>query len=339
MDKPVVLTPPILSSFRITKIFKENINSITSLCYDDTGEICVTAAKDESLRVYDCRSGQPRNTLFSKKYGVHLAKFTHRQNNVVYASTKEDDTLRYLSLHDNKYIRYFRGHKKRVTALEMSPADDQFLSASLDNTVRLWDLRSNTCQGMINTPGRTNIAFDQAGLIFALGVGSTLKLYDLKAFDSGPFASWDLIDPNRPQGMAEWTSVQFSNDGLHILITTAGDTHYLVDAFDGKLEQTFVGHSGVGIGSNLGGQVDVVGGGGEACFTPDAQFVMAGSRDGKICLWDIAHPKPDHQPFHVLDGPTEPVSVLGINPKYLMLASGSSELCFWEPNPSLLNVQ
>ena len=30
----------------------------------------------------------------------------------------------------------------RVTALEMSPADDTFLSGSLDDTVRLWDLRS-----------------------------------------------------------------------------------------------------------------------------------------------------------------------------------------------------
>lgn len=74
-----------------------------------------------------------RSTLYSKKYGVTLARFTHHKNNVIYASTKEDgndrsrprffyktvkilskiDTLRYLSIHDNKYIRYFRGHKKR----------------------------------------------------------------------------------------------------------------------------------------------------------------------------------------------------------------------------------
>lgn len=29
-------------------------------------------------------------TLFSKKYGVHLARFTHRSSNVIYASTKDD---------------------------------------------------------------------------------------------------------------------------------------------------------------------------------------------------------------------------------------------------------
>lgn len=31
-----------------------------------------------------------QGTLFSKKYGVHLARFTHRSSNVIYASTKED---------------------------------------------------------------------------------------------------------------------------------------------------------------------------------------------------------------------------------------------------------
>ena len=29
-------------------------------------------------------------TLYSKKYGVHLARFTHHSQNVIYASTKED---------------------------------------------------------------------------------------------------------------------------------------------------------------------------------------------------------------------------------------------------------
>lgn len=56
------------------------------------------------------------------------------------------DTIRYLSLHDNKYLRYFKGHKSRVTSLCMSPEDDTFMSASEDKTVRLWDLRSTNAQ-------------------------------------------------------------------------------------------------------------------------------------------------------------------------------------------------
>lgn len=64
----------------------------------------------------------------------------------------------------------------------------------------------------------------------------------------------------------EWTGLKFSNDGKHILITTAGDVHYLIDSFSGQFKQVFVGHSGVG---NIKG-------GGEAGFTPDGRFVISG---------------------------------------------------------------
>ena len=49
-------------------------------------------------------------------------------------------------MHDNHYVRYFKGHKKQVICLEISPTDEQFLSASLDDTVRLWNMNSASCQ-------------------------------------------------------------------------------------------------------------------------------------------------------------------------------------------------
>jgi len=32
-------------------------------------------------------------TIYSKKYGCDLARFTHSQNNIIYASTKEDGKI------------------------------------------------------------------------------------------------------------------------------------------------------------------------------------------------------------------------------------------------------
>lgn len=48
--------------------------------------------------------------------------------------------VRYLSLYDNKYLRYYQGHTDTVTSLAMSPANDYFLTTSNDRSMRLWAL-------------------------------------------------------------------------------------------------------------------------------------------------------------------------------------------------------
>ena len=66
----------------------------------------------------------------------------------------------------------------------MSPINDTFLSGSLDRTIRLWDLRSPNCQGLMHLNGRPAVSYDPEGLIFAAGIDSRqLKLYDLRTFD------------------------------------------------------------------------------------------------------------------------------------------------------------
>ncbi|KAF9101004.1 member of Set1p complex, histone methyl transferase [Mortierella sp. GBA35] len=363
---PVVLTPALLESLKVSKIFKDNTQIITSIHFDDSGSKCVTSAQDESLHVYDCNTGKLEKTLFSKKYGVNLARFTHRSTSVVYASTKEDDTLRYLSLHDNKYIRYFKGHEKRVTSLEMSPLDDQFLAGSED-TVRLWDLRSPNCQGALSVLGQPVVAFDPSGLVFVVAVGSILRLYDVKSFDQGPFTSATIgssldIDPTTIFA----TQIEFSSDGKNLLVTTASDAHYIVDAYiPTNTRFKLVGHNTYGTEAFTSGS--------EACWTPDGKCVVSGSRDGDIYVWDISKAIADQaaglvngggltiggsnngagggggpnnssahllksngelRPFKTLKAHGTPSHIVAFNPKYLMMVSGSTELAFWEPDPN-----
>ena len=78
----------------------------------------------------------------SKKYGCANVRFTHKATNIIYTSTKGEDAIRYMSLHDNKYLRYFKGHTGLVVSLELSPEDDSFISASTDGTIRFWDLKT-----------------------------------------------------------------------------------------------------------------------------------------------------------------------------------------------------
>ncbi|KJH52224.1 WD domain, G-beta repeat protein [Dictyocaulus viviparus] len=211
---------------------------INSVDYSADGLTMITSSDDDSIFIYSMQTGTRTRNVNSKKYGVDLIRFSHNTSNAIHCSTKVDDTIRYLSLHDNKYIRYFPGHTKKVICLSMNPADDTFLSGSLDKTIRLWDLRSQNCQelkfykkigmylrnspqvqGLMQVNGKAIAAFDPEGLIFAAGINNEqVKLYDLRSFDKGPFTTFKL----EVERFCEWTGMVFSPCGKYILINTNG---------------------------------------------------------------------------------------------------------------------
>lgn len=84
----------------------------------------------------------------------------------------------------------------------------------------------------MHVSGRPTAAFDPEGLIFAAGINSeSVKLYDLRSFDKGPFATFKL---GMETSGCIWTGLQFSSDGKALLITTNGTHIRLVDAFKGS---------------------------------------------------------------------------------------------------------
>ena len=120
----------------------------------------------------------------------------------------------------------------------MSPVDDKFLSGSLDQTIRLWDLRHPVCLGVMHLTGRPVANFDPEGLIFAAGIGSdTIKLYDLRSFEKGPFSNFKI--GKEPGSTTEWTGLKFSLDGKYILVSTNGSMIKVIDAFSGNVLHTF----------------------------------------------------------------------------------------------------
>lgn len=116
-----------------------------------------------------------------------------------------------------------------VNSLTLCPQDDHFLSAAADGTVRLWDLRSKQCEGMLLATGRPCVAYDSAGLIFAVTSDSgTVRLFDPRSYQKGPFESFALKDDK-----AEWTKLEFSPDGQRLMLSAASNLVVILDAFRG----------------------------------------------------------------------------------------------------------
>ncbi|GAA5838039.1 hypothetical protein JCM5353_003377 [Sporobolomyces roseus] len=365
LPQSVPLSPNIMRSFKTAKVFKKHAEegkSYTSMGFDNKGEHLITSGEDETMQLFDVRSGKHVKQLYSKKYGVHLARFTHKSSTIIYASTKGNDDIRYLSLHDNNYLRYFKGHKKRVVSLAMSPQDDTFLSGSTDDTIRLWDLRAATAQGLLNVAGHPSVGYDPSGLVFGvcLNLRSTILMYDLRNFDKQPFLTVHIDDPilrerTFPPRTPIYTSISYSNDTKWLLVGTSGDTHYVLDAYDGNVvarlecpkEQAAIGLERAIVPPHERPTEPVAGlSSEEVKWSPDGRYVIAGSIDGNLHIWDFAPPDSERAPDRPEPGPSctlypiksieghpkGPSRVVAFNPKNAMIATAGNELAFWLPD-------
>ncbi|CAK4030013.1 WD repeat [Lecanosticta acicola] len=343
-----------VSTFRPTRLFKApHPSSYTSLDFDDPGEFLLLARTDDTIQLFNTRAGGHAKELKSHKYGCALARFTHHSTSIIYASTKVDDGIRYLSMHDNSFIRYFKGHTARVTNLTLNPSSDQFMSASLDNTVKLWDCRSPNAQGQLNFEAPWLTAYDPSASVIAIASppAQTVMLYDLRNFDKPPFATFDLLETEKkfaPYGQRpgqDWTGVEFSNNGKFLLVSTTGPGHYLLDAFSGDLQKYLHRSSGRDTGhvapghdifsiqqteNNTPSFVQT-----SACFSPDGRYVVGGngSQNG-VLVWDCEASGPGEllEPMTDLSS-QKPVKAVAYNPRHNLLATADKELMLWLPDP------
>ncbi|MCJ1371996.1 member of Set1p complex, histone methyl transferase [Loxospora ochrophaea] len=364
--QPTQKTSDIITTLRPTKLFKIPKASsssvlppttpphITSLSFDDSGEYLLTSSTAESLDLYSTHTGKHLKTLLSQKYGAHLARFTHHSQSILYASTKGDPIIRYLSTHDNQYLRYFKAHTAPVTTIALSPSSDSFLSCSTDNTVRLWSLSSPTPQGRLNLTTPTLAAYDPSATVIAIASPptSSILLYDSRNYDKAPFATFDLghLDSTTtasPQTRS-WTSLSFSNDGKSLLLTTTTPhpSHLLLDAFSGvvkaflarppkhlpldpSLQRAVPGSPPtINNNNNIPGQ-------GDACFSADGRYIVGASGgDRDAVVWDSqasTDAEKNLAPMATLPWKSK-LGVVEWNPRFNMLASADKEVVFWLPD-------
>jgi COMPASS component SWD2 len=195
------------------------------------------------------------------------------------------------------------------------------------------------------------VAYDTSGLVFAIALNHFCRilLYDMQNFDKDPFLTIHLDDPTLarvtfPPRIPFMTNLSFSSNGKFILVGTSTNAHYIIDSFEGLLVAKLVGHIGLErgkFGKDTAPQPIKGISGDEVCWTPDSKFVVGGSQDGKILVWDCSGllddsgeakgvPKgtdpPILEPVHTLEGHPGPSRCVKFNPRWAMMASAGAEM-------------
>ena len=254
--------------------------------------------------------------LLCQRSGVTLPRFTHHSSAIITASRGSEGgpTIRCHCTHRNRFLQEFRGHSAQVTQLEVCPEDDTFISASLDKTVRFWDLRIKKCCALLEVETAPAVTYSADAKIFAVVSSSTqVKLYNTKDYTKGEFDTFIL--PSE-----DWTHVRFTPDGLRMVLSARSGRLIVLDAYTGDMTVDLVAPQK----ARAPGAPHL---GFEPACSADSRFVIRGTENGCVVAWDLETGRrrlswKQHE---------APVWVTRWNPQKHVFATAGNKLSLWIP--------
>ncbi|KAG1468282.1 hypothetical protein G6F56_003920 [Rhizopus delemar] len=111
--------------------------AIIGLATDNINKSLITASVDKTIKIWDIKTLKVMQTI---DLGSPASSIRYHLDNNLLAVVCDDLGIRVIDLETKKVIREFWGHRNRITDFVFSPDSRWIVSASLDGTVRTWDL-------------------------------------------------------------------------------------------------------------------------------------------------------------------------------------------------------
>jgi RNA polymerase sigma factor (sigma-70 family) len=286
-------------------VFKGHGASVLFACFSPDGKRLASASADQTVKVWDSRSGQELLTLKGHTDGVHCVCFSPDGQRL--ASASHDQTVKVWKCNSGRELLTLKGHASAVTSVCFSPDGKRLASVSGDGMGKVWDAR--TGQELLTLKGEVaSVSFSPDGdrLVAGGGFTRTVKVWDLKRGQevltlkghtdyvrcacfsrderrvaSGSFDKtvkvWEVKSGQELltlKGHADrLRSVSFSPDGQWLASAAGFDT--TVKVWDVRTGQEVVA---------LRGHTSHVG---SVSFSPDGRRLASASFDRTVRVWDV----------------------------------------------------
>jgi WD40 repeat protein/tRNA A-37 threonylcarbamoyl transferase component Bud32 len=284
--------------------FLAGSSGITGVEVSPDGRRIVTAAGDNTLRIWDAATGRELRMLLggqsSRFWG---ARFSRDGLRIV--AWSKDGTARIWSVATGREELELRGHTDQIWGAAFSPDGRRVVTASWDKTARIWN--AVTGQEVLRLKHDDKVGgatFSPDGRRVITGSHDTMA----RVWDAATGRELLRLRGHRE---AVWI-VGFSPDGRRIITGSSDGTARLWDAETGRLIVPLKGHT-----------AELTDGG----FSPDGQRLITSSSDGTARIWDATYGRQLVMLVH-----PERVNGAGFFPdgRYLITISPSGTARIWD---------
>jgi small GTP-binding protein len=256
------LRPELPPGVKLLRTLEGHQGVVMTVAFDPQGEVLASGSADNTVKLWEVRSGKLLRTLEGHEDSVWKVAFDPQGGTL--ASGSGDKTAKLWDARSGKLLRTLEGHKGVVNSVAFDAQGGTLASGSGDKTAKLWDARSGkllrTLEGHQGTV--YSVAFDPQG--GTLASGSYENAVQLWETESGK-----LLRTLEGHQDTLW-SVTFNPQGETLASGSYDQTVRLWEVRSGKLLRTLEGHTA---------SVDIV------IFSPDGRLLASKSRDHTIRLW------------------------------------------------------
>jgi WD40 repeat protein len=248
---------------KLLRTLEGHKDGVRSAAFSPDGGAIVSASADNTVKIWDARTGQLLRTLEGHTSYVISAAFSPDGGAIVSAS--DDNTVKIWDARTGRLLRTLEGHKGWVNSAAFSPDGGAIVSASGDKTLKIWDARTGRLLRTLE--GHTEPVYSAAfspdgGAIVSASLDKTVKIWDAR--------TGRLL--HTLEGHKGWVfSAAFSPDGGAIVSASEDKTVKIWDARTGQLLRTLEGHKGWVY---------------SAAFSPDGGAIVSASGDNTLKIWE-----------------------------------------------------
>jgi WD40 repeat protein len=334
---------------------------VTSLAFTPDAQLLVSGSGDRTAKLWDVSSGEERNTFTNYTIGLGdqdmcPARLSVDGKMLATAASGGGTRITVQGVPSGREIVRLRGHQNLVTGGAFSPDSRNFISGSLDGTVRLWDIAPASKEPG-HRPFPPDIEENQGGNSFAYSLSPDGR-HLLTIFTNQTFSIWETSTLREglrrplPVNLASTVALAsggkiaefVAQDGSVVFWNSdRGKTNSFSQPFSNQVNRAifsgdgkyfaFGGYNGVSVcdvssGSNIfafpiDGQE---GGVFSLCFSGNGQKLIAGFGSGLVKAWDLARREPEA----TFRGHDFQVNGLAFLPDNRTVISASREIRFWD---------